>query len=264
VLAAHTSACSLPEPPLARDVNNALMHIRENASCDKLLNAATTAAVAVSPSAVQQLAMKGPSWVPFPIAIASEYLEYFSKKSTLELAAAATLLRQQQQLKSKNSRQLETTITKTTEVSIGKLEPAAARAELLAMALCLPLPQRLPSQLEQEVEAEEEEGHIEEERAKRKLLKRLPEDPLAVELCSFLHSTPTLAVSLPAPLLARACRSSFPFSIEYAAALKRLREESSSGVPLTAVIGALKHACLTDDTTALLFKDALESIYSSI
>lgn len=260
MLAAHTSACSFPEPSLACDVPNALISIRERDSCDSLLQAASRdVEVAVSPAAVHQLASAAPSWVPYPASIASEYLSYFSKASTLELAAAATLLKQQlhqQQSRKISSDKKEETITIGTEKIEPKQSHAAVRAELLAMALCLPLSQNKDnSQLNQQEVPEES-------RTERKFLQRRPEDPLAKELCSLLRSTPALAVSLPAPLLSRACRSSFPLSVEYAAALEKLRLENS--VPVTSVISALKFACLINDTTALLFKDALETIYTSI
>jgi hypothetical protein len=261
VLAAHTSACSLPEPSLAKDVHTALAHIRETDICESLLNAAQRdSAVAVAASSVQQLAAGAPSWVPFPAAIASEYLTYFSKPSTLDLtAAAAALLRQQQQHRKKE----EESVVKRTAA-----EPASAamRAELLAMALCLPLPQpKFPQKYVQKDAAILPQARGEsagEESAKRKLTERLPQDPLALELCSLLRSTPSLAISLPSPLLARACRSSYPLSIEYAAALEKLREENT--VASTAVISALKQACLFDDTTTLVFKDALNAMYRSI
>ena len=267
MLAAHTSACSLTEPFLARDVHNALITIREKDSCDSLLQAASRdAAVAVSPSAVHQLALAAPSWLPYPAATASEYLDYFSKSSTIELAAAATLLRQQNLHQQVRRRAGEQKKEETTRIE--RIEPAephaAVRAELLAMALCLPLSQNnITFQLHQEAEIPlQGTEKLEEESSKRKLSQRLPEDPLAQELCSLLRSTPSLAVSLPAPLLSRACRSSFPLSVEYAAAVEKLRAENS--VPVTSVIVALKCTCLINDTTALLFKDVLDTIYKSI
>ncbi|KAL4529982.1 hypothetical protein Ndes2437B_g08489 [Nannochloris sp. 'desiccata'] len=264
VLAAHTSACSLPEPCLERDVHSALINMRERASCESLLQAASRdAAVEMVPSTVHQLALAAPSWLPYPAPVASEYLYYFSRASTLELAAAATLLRKQ--LQQQQSRITDSGLEVSTAIRTERIEttePAAARAELLAMALCLPLPQYKPSQLEQLGISVQRAASPEQERTKRKLLKRLPEDPLAQELCSLLRFTPSLAAILPAPLLSRACRSSFPLSVEYAAALEKLRVESS--IPVTAVISALKFACLINDTTALLFKDALGTIYRSI
>ena len=269
MLAAHTSACSLQEPSLAQDVHNALVHIHEKDSCGKLLQAARKDAAVVtspSPSAVQKLAVAAPVWLPSPAAIASEYLAYFNSESTLELAAAAMLLRQQQVLLVRtNNRQIET------DVEVVETAEPAVPAELLAMALCLPRnhnrelssiidsPRDTGDQAElPAIEKEIERGN------RKKLSQRLPENPLAHELCSLLRSTPTLAVTLPPPLLSRACRSSFLLSLEYAAALKKLREDQNTNVPVTAVISALKHVCLINDTTALLFKDALDNVYRSI
>lgn len=271
VLATHTSACSLQDPSLAQDVHNALIHIHEKESCGKLLQAAMKDAALVtspSPSAVQKLAMAAPVWLPSPAAIASEYLAYFNNESTLELAAGAMLLRQQQELLVKtNNKQIETA------AEVIETPDPAVRAELLAMALCLPRNHHREQQPSSILDSPRDTGdqaelpviEKEKERANRKKLsRRLPENPLAHELYSLLHSTPTLAVTLPPPLLSHACRSSFLLSLEYAAALKKLREDQNTNVPVTAVISALKHACLINDTTALLFKDALDNVYRSI
>ncbi len=260
MLAAHTSACSLPDPSLANDVYNALMYIRQRDSCESLLQAVqkdTAVTVAVSPSAVQQLAAAAPSWVPFPATLASEYLAYFSKGSALELAAAATLLRQQK----KHSRDSPATAPITGERNTEIAEHHAAHAELLAMALCIPEFSQVQHPPEGLVRQEERQAD-KEERGKRKLTQRLPQDPFSEKLCSLLRSTPTLAISLPAPLLARACRSSYSLSLEFAAALEKLLEENV--VSSTQVIDVLKHACLFNDTTSLLFKEALDTAYRSI
>ena len=130
-----------------------------------------------------------------------------------------------------------------TSVRGGELPAASLRAEVFARALCL-----LPAREQQE----EPRG--------TSPPRKLAPHPLVTDFCVMLRSTPQLAVEIPPPLAAQACRSSFAVATEYSAALKVLQERCA--VPVVVLLTCLKHLCLFDDHTAQYFRNDLEGAYA--
>lgn len=259
VLSAHASACTLSEPGLSSDVSQEIAHLRERQTCLSLLQC--SARESASPSAVQRLEEAAPRWLPCPTTLASEHLNYFSSQNALQVASAAGLL-----LESKNKKKGIWFQSNTEQDLPGRSHAdPAVRAEILAMALCVAKTDT-PKALISNIAQHRHLGAANAQQAERCPITTnssdTPSGALSQELCAMLQGNPSLAVALPAPLIAQACRASFAVTIEHANALNTLHQQQI--VELHVLVNSLRHCCLLNDHTALFFREKLETFYSAV
>lgn len=93
--------------------------------------------------------------------------------------------------------------------------------------------------------------------------KSLPPWQLATEsLATLVKACPDLCLDIPSPLLARACRASFPIAVAFAQALERICQNDTA-VPQDKVKTVLLHACLFDDATTAFIRSSLSNMFSA-